>query len=100
METRTKQPGETLDYMLDMTKFFDALPDEGGDEISTVSVSADTGITLVGAPSVITEDGRKVKTKQWISGGTSGESYKVTFTVTTEQGRVVEFEFKLKVKEL
>ena len=89
MDTFSKQPGETLDYDFDFT---DWMPT--GDAIASSVVTAESGVTL----------GTKISTdtviKQFISGGTDGQKYKVTCKITTNDGRIKELELMLKIKEL
>lgn len=89
--TFTKQPGETLDYDIEGG---DWLPRD--DEIISVAAVADAGISI-GSTSII-DSGRTVKV--WIFGGTSGTTYKVQVTMTTDDGRIKENEFKIKVREV
>ncbi len=86
-----KQPNDTLDYDADLSAW---LPST--DNILSVAKTADTGITL--GATVINATTKTVK--QWVSGGTSGNKYKVTLTITTNEGRIKEVEFYVKVKEL
>lgn len=87
----TKQPGDNIDIDIDFSQW---LPST--DTIASSSAVADAGIALG-----LTENdlvGKKVK--QWVSGGTTGNRYKVTVTMTSAEGRVKEVEFYIKVKEL
>lgn len=86
-----KQPGDTVDIDVDLSQW---LP--SSDTISNAIASADTGITL-GANAI--NNTLKV-VKQWVSGGTTGNRYKVTLTITSAEGRVKEVEFYVKVKEI
>lgn len=85
-----KQSGETLRYAVDYTEWLA----EQGEDAASFTATVDTGITLVssgraaGVISVI------------LSGGTSGESYKVTVHVTTASGLVKEADFIVKVKDV
>ncbi len=86
--SQKQQPSETLDYDID---FSDWLP--AGDVITTVQLSVDqAGLTLSYAL-------QSPKVKVWCSGGTNGITYKITVKATTNDGRVKEVEFKLKVKD-
>lgn len=86
----TKQPTEVLDYDIDYTSALDS-----GDTIAAQTVTADTGITV--DTSLIVGG---VKVKIWLSGGTTGNTYKVTATITTAGGRVRQDEIKIKVREV
>lgn len=85
-----KQPVDVLDYDFD---FSDWLTDRA-DTILSFTVTADTGLT-VGDTSTV--DG---VVKVFLSGGTSGQQYKVTCTVVTNGGRTKQAELAIKVKEV
>ena len=87
----TKQSAETLDYDISFVDWLAALSDAA---ISHVA-SADAGITLVS--SALTAGVVKV----WLSGGTSGEKYKVTVAITTatSPARVKEADILITVKD-
>jgi hypothetical protein len=89
--TFTKQPHEVLDY--------DIVADEwlsDDDSILTAVTVAPIGITVDNTD--IQAPGRVVKV--WISGGESGQTYKLQVTMTTQAGRIKEAEFKIKVREV
>lgn len=86
-----KQPAEVLDYDVDFTSWLGT-----SDIINSAVAASDAGITR--GATEITAGGKIVK--QWISGGSSNTSYKVTVTATTSAGRVKEAEFIVKVREL
>lgn len=95
----TKQPVEVLDYDIDFSEFLsdgDTLVTIGDPPVPsplnvTVSPSGLTlGLTVVRDSKVI---------KQWVSGGTDGQKYKITITATSNAGRVVQVEFIVRVKE-
>lgn len=91
----SKQPAETLDYEIN---FADYLPSTDAiDSVASppVVLVEPAGLTLVGTPIVLNNS-----VKLWFSGGNDGVTYKVTLTVTTEQGRVKQNEFKIKVKDV
>lgn len=87
--TMQKQPGENLDYDID---FSDWIPE--GDYIASAVVTPITGIA-VGVVTVFDDYFVKV----WLSGGTSGTTYKLEVTATTNNGRIKQAEFKVKVRE-
>ncbi len=87
----SKQPGDTVDIDVDLSQW---LP--GSDTILNASATADAGITL--GVTAINPTPKIVK--QWVSGGTTGNRYKVTLTITSAEGRVKEVEFYVKVKEI
>ena len=88
--TYVKQPAETESYSIyygdDLTT---------GDNVeSAVITSSPSGLTI-SAP--IIADPR---VRMWISSGTANVTYKVTVTTTTADGRILQDEFRIKVKEL
>lgn len=91
MEKQEKQPGETLDY------------DWNGDDwlaeddfiVSATSTVSPSGLTIVSTN--VFMSGTRVKVL--VSGGTHLTKYKVTTTMTTDNGLVKEKEFQLLVKE-
>lgn len=84
-----KQPDETESYTIDYT---DDLTD--GDGVVSVSVTvAPATITLVSTNFDLTS------LRIWLSGGLAGVKYKATATATTGDGRVLQDEFFVTVKE-
>jgi hypothetical protein len=87
----TKQPGETETYTItyedDLTV---------GDNVLTATMLsvAPTGLVI---SNIFVVDPR---VRFAASGGVTGTTYKVTFRVTTEDGRILEDEVTIKVKEL
>lgn len=90
MDTFTKQPVEVLDFDIDGTDWLSE-----GDTILTATSTATAGIDILSA--AVTNNGGTVKV--WVSGGTTGTTYKIETTMTTEDGRVKQHEFRVKVKE-
>jgi len=87
--TFVKQPVEVQDYVIDFSTWLTSL----NDAIQSHTVVATTGITVSNSTLV----GASVQV--WLSGGTDGNTYKISVTLTTTQGRVKQVEFKIKVKE-
>lgn len=85
----TKQPGDTQDYSISYVDWLAGMSDTG----LSHTVTVDTGITLGSS----TLSGGVVTV--WLSGGTDGNTYKVTCTLTTTGGRVKQAEILVKVKE-
>jgi hypothetical protein len=77
-----------MDYDIDYTDWLTT-----GDNVSSVVITKDTGITV---DSSFINDPR---VKIWLSGGTTGTTYKVTCTMTSADGRIRQDEFKIKVRE-
>lgn len=90
LEKWPKQPGETEDYDVSFVEYLAARSDTG----ISHTVVADDGITV--EESALADGVVKV----WLSGGTSGVTYKVTVTLTTSGGRIKQAEFQVKVKEI
>lgn len=89
----TKQPGDTLDYDIDFTKWFGG---RASDIASYTTPVVDSGLNLV-------THGRTGKVvKVILSGGTDGADYKVTFQATTTDATplVKEVEILIKVREV
>lgn len=85
-----KQPAEvesyTITYEDDLT---------AGDNVVSASVTvAPAGLT------VQTTNVDDPQVRIWLAGGTNGTTYKVTVTTTTADGRVLQDEFKVKVKDI
>ena len=82
-----KDPNARLDYSIDWSAWL------GTDTIATSAWTADTGLTLSGATNDTTS------ATVWVEGGTAGEVYGVTNTITTAGGRRDERTIKFKIKE-
>lgn len=84
-----KQPGETESYTVTYT---DDLTN--GDGVVALAVTvAPVGLTIVSSNFDLTS------ARIWVSGGTVGVKYKVTVTATTGDGRVMQDEFFVTIKE-
>lgn len=102
LERVEKQPADVQDFDADFSAFLNDLGDTG--ESATVVVA--DGITLDTHTLITSTADHEVSgivdgvVKVWLSGGTTGNTYKVTVTLTTTGGRVRQYEFNCKVKEL
>lgn len=104
MSVFKKQPGDVLDYDVDMTGFFAELP---GDDIQSVAVTITSASeptpTLVAGPlphaAVQLLGDAPVRFKVWLGGGTNYVDYQVNCLVSTEQDRSKEVEFTIKVRD-
>lgn len=91
-----KQPADQLDYDLDFSDWL-----TGSDSITGV-------VATVNEQEVPSEDDLIVVSagvheqiaKIWLGKGVSGVTYKITATVTTNEGRIKQLEFKVKVRDL
>lgn len=88
--TFPKQPLERLDYDIDFSEWLSA-----GDTVVSATVIAATGIE---AETPLIDTTQKI-VKVWITGGTSGVTYKVQVTAVTTEGRIKEGEIRIKVRE-
>lgn len=86
----TQQPAERLSYSID---YADALT--AGDNVSSATVSISPSGLTVNNVSVIDP-----RVRFWVSGGTSGVTYKVTLTINTADGRIFQDEISFKIKEI
>lgn len=104
MTTFNKQPGDVLDYDVDMEGWFSELP---GDDIQSVEVTITSHMEanpklVVGPtphPPVQLLGEQPVRFKVWLGGGTNFTDYKVNCLVRTEQDRAKEIEFTVKVRD-
>jgi hypothetical protein len=105
VKTFNKQPGDVLDYDVDMSDWFAAIP---GDDIQSVEVTVRTDLETVPAlvvgaaphPAVVLIGAQPVRFKLWLAGGNNYVDYVVCCLVRTEQDRVKEVEFIVKVRDL
>lgn len=90
LEKFTKQPADVQDIDINFVDWLAAL----NDTPLSVSVPAVTGITQPIAAAITAGI-----VKVWVSGGTTGQSYKMTINLTTAGGRTKQVEILIKVKE-
>lgn len=88
MTTFLRDPDAVLDYSVDWTSF---LADT--ETITSHSVEVPAGLTL----DTSTESSGVVTA--WISGGTAGDNYTVTYRITTSEGRTDDRSLTLVVRE-
>jgi hypothetical protein len=88
MKTFRKQPGDHLDYDIDMS---DWLNDD--DTVNDVEVEAPDGIELTGT------DIEDNAVKLWIKGGEDGNNYQFSPLIHTTQARTKEVDFLVVVTE-
>jgi hypothetical protein len=93
LEKFTKQPADIQDYDIDFGDWLAEFDDS--DTLASFTATAETGITL---DPTATRSANVVKV--WVTGGTTGTTYKVTVTGTTTLGRVKQVEISIKVKEV
>lgn len=101
----TKQPSEVLDYGITLVRWF-AKKGDADDHIESVVADvsgskADPDLVL--GPGVLPEYtllGSPVQQlKVWVGGGVHGRNYTVTLYLTTHEGRKLEVDFVVKVRE-
>lgn len=104
MKAFTKQPGDVLDYDVDMADWFAGIP---GDNLQSVAVTVTTDMESVPAmtvgpaphPEVVLMGANPVSFKVWLGGGNDYIDYIVNCRALTTQDRVKEVEFRVKVRE-
>ena len=89
--TIIKDPNAVLDYTVDWTAWLAEI----ADTIATRTIIVPSGIIC--DSSVIT--GANLKVTAWLSGGTVGQTYQVTYRITTAGGRTEDRSFFVKIKE-
>lgn len=85
-----KQPADVQDYDFDFTEYLSSQ----GDTAASHTASAESGITILSSSM------SSGVVKVFLSGGSDGNQYKITATVTTNGGRVKQGEIVVKVKEV
>ena len=85
-----KQPVEVQDYDIDFTSYLEF----HNDLALSHTAFAESGISILS--SALTNGVVKV----FVSGGTDGNQYKVSATVTTQGGRIKQGDILVKVKEI
>lgn len=103
MTTFAKQPNEVLDYDVDMTAWFAGIPSDNiqSVEITVTSFAETTPALTLGPephPAYVLIGANPARFKVWLGGGTEYVDYVVTCVVSTEQDRVKEVEFTVKVR--
>ncbi len=83
-----QQPAEVLDYDIDFSEW---IPE--GDTITAAA------LTVEPTGPVVTYAISSPRVKVWFYDGTNGTTYKITVQATTNDNRVKEVEFKIKVKD-
>jgi hypothetical protein len=82
-----KDPNAVLDYYVDWTRWLN------GDTIATSVWTVTAGLTVANDTHTTTA------ATVWLSGGTVGETYKVTNRITTTGGRTEDRSFDVKIAE-
>lgn len=94
--TKTKQPSEQLDYTIDYSRW---LPE--GDVILTVETHVDPPYDVANSIGLnITAahiQGQDITV--WCAEGEDGKTYKVTVIAGTQDGRIKEVDFKIRVRD-
>lgn len=83
----SKDPDEKLDYIIDWSN---RLPES--DAIAQSAWDVPSGLTKH------QDDFGPAATTVWLSGGTDGETYTITNTVTSTEGRILQESVRLKVR--
>jgi hypothetical protein len=88
-----QQPAERLDYDIDFSRWMPSA-DRLESALVEVAPNPETGGLTIEDPLV---DEQRIKL--WVSDGTDGVKYKLTVTATTHDGRTVQVELSLKIKD-
>lgn len=93
-----KQPAEVKDYPIDYSEWLGEI--SGGDTLldataAVICITNPANTALLVDRVVVSPAAVSV----WLKAGTSGQTYKVTVTVTTAGGRIDESELTLRVKD-
>lgn len=84
-----KQPVERIDFDIDYSPWLTS-----GDGIAKVDVTVSPADLLLPKTTVSSP-----RVKVWTAGGRDGVAYKITVTATTDDDRIKQDEFTIKVKE-
>jgi len=99
MKTFTKDPQAVLDYKFDWAALTNGTGTsdwlQASETITSYAITADTGLTV--DSSSITDAGTSVTV--WLSSGSEGNSYMVSCTITTSQGRTDERSIVIDVEQ-
>jgi len=91
LDTKTKQPIEKLDFDIHYDDWLTP-----GDGISEKNITVEIDLAGLVCP-FFTVSGTTIKV--WLLGGANNVTYRVTVTVETDDGRIKQDEFKVKVKD-
>lgn len=87
--TLRKRPDDTLDYDVSFEKWLSP-----GDVLTDATATADAASLTVLRTSL-----SGAVAKVWLAAGLAGNSYTITVTATTSQGRIKEVTFNLRIVE-
>lgn len=87
----SKQPSERESYSIE---YGDDMPDNDAIQSIVLDIFPVTGLTVTSVITTLT------RMQLWASGGLDGVTYKITVTATTTNGRVLQDEVLLKIKEI
>ena len=88
LATITQQPGDIRDYDIDFSEWFPVGDTVIGATLSVLPLGLTAGYALQG-----------MRVKVWLSHGVVGQTYKVTITASTSDGRAKETELRVKIKD-
>ena len=99
-----KQPSERLDFDVDYSDFFeesdlDEIAQVESADVTIVDMAGDTPTLELDAAPIIFGDEPQRRVKLWLTAGADGHSYKVSVHATTDNGREIETDFILKIKD-
>lgn len=98
LDKKYKQPADVKDYPIDYTDWLaeNSPADTLASATSSVVCETDATDTALTVSNLVVSP---QKVSPWLSGGTNGQRYKVTITVTTAAARIDQAEFKVIVKD-
>jgi hypothetical protein len=91
--TKTKDPSARLDYTIDWSAWLTE-----GDTIASVEWTAAPGITIGSSSYAPTRTATTATV--WLEGGTAEGIYRVACRITTDEGRIDERSFDVRVREI
>lgn len=95
LDRKEKQPVEVKDYPIDYSEWL-----APGDTLINAQATVECLTNALDTALVVSSMSvSPTSAAPWLSGGTNGERYKVSVTVTTQQGRIDQSEFIVKIRE-
>ena len=88
--TFVKQPSDVNDYDIEYQDWLNPT-----DAVASADVTVDPDADLIVDNVYVVSP----RVNIWLSGGVHGQTYKLTVTATTTQGRVRQDEFRVKIKD-
>lgn len=100
MDVFTKQPSETIDYVIDFTDALDSSDALAPSPSPVVTLALVSGTGVVPTLGVVSINTATNCVKQRVSGGESGQTLLLSVVANTANGEVLEGDVRLKIKEI